>query len=398
MTDHASFRFAATLSTQADVQQAVDDVCRESLAQLQEQPHLAVVFVSAEYPTVGSDLAARICERIGTNMLLGCTGESIVGTGREVEGQPAVALWLAHMEGLSLVPMHLRLEHTAEGSSIVGWPDQLALDWPCGAVMLTLGDPFSFPADLMVERLNEDRPDLRVLGGMASGATRPGECRLFLGREVVSDGAVAIMISGPVDILPVVSQGCRPIGHPMVVTKAERNVIHELGGKPALLQLKTVFDTLATSEQQLVQRGLHLGRVVNEYQEHFTQGDFLVRNVVGIDPDRGSIAVGDFFRPGQTVQFHVRDARTADDEMRQLLARVRDLAATAPQAALLFTCNGRGTRLFPEPHHDAGLVRHYLGAIPLAGFFAAGELGPIGGKNFLHGFTASVALFAPPAK
>ena len=212
---------------------------------------------------------------------------------------------------------------------------------------------------------------------------------------MLTTGAVAIMLHGPVTVTSIVSQGCRPIGHHLVVTKSEGNVIHSLGGKPALLQLKAIFDTLASSEQQLVQRGLHLGRVVNECQEHFQQGDFLVRNVMGIDPDRGSIAVGDFLHPGQTVQFHVRDYRTADEEMRQLLSAVRKNAIYSPQAGLLFTCNGRGTKLFSEPHHDAGLVHEYLGDIPLAGFFAAGELGPIGGKNFMHGFTASLALFGP---
>jgi small ligand-binding sensory domain FIST len=181
-----------------------------------------------------------------------------------------------------------------------------------------------------------------------------------------------------------------------VVTKSEGNVIYELGGKPALLQLKTIFDALPTSEQQLVQTGLHLGRVVNEYQDEFEQGDFLVRNVMGIDPNDGSVAVGDFFRPGQTVQFHVRDQKSADSEMRILLAQARDGSETRPGGGLLFTCNGRGTRLFPEPDHDAALISEMLGKIPVAGFFAAGELGPIGGKNFMHGFTASAVLFDVP--
>ena len=222
---------------------------------------------------------------------------------------------------------------------------------------------------------------------------RPGECRLLLDQRVLRDGAAAVLLSGPVRATTVVSQGCRPIGQHLIVTKAEGNLVQELGGKPALLQLKAIFDGLATSEQELVQRGLHLGRVVNEYQDRFAQGDFLVRNVMGIDPATGAIAVGDFFRPGQTVQFHVRDHRSADDEMRQLLAAFRSSAQSVPRGGLLFTCNGRGTRLFPEPDHDARLIGEYLGNIPLAGFFAAGEVGPIGGKNFMHGFTASLVLF-----
>jgi small ligand-binding sensory domain FIST len=395
MPSSPRFRFASALSTQPDLSQAVEEVCESALGQLQAMPDLAVLFISAEYPAIDEGLAADVRARLKAGVLLGGTGESIVGTSREIEGQPAVSLWLASLEDVRVVPMHLQLERTPEGASIVGWPDELSEHWPTDATMLVVGDPYTFPADLMVERLNEDRPDLHVVGGMASGAAAPGESRLFLGDKVLRTGAAAVMLAGPLRVTTVVSQGCRPIGHHLIVTKSEGNVIQELGGKPALLQLKSIFDTLATSEQQLVQRGLHLGRVVNEYQDQFTQGDFLVRNVMGIDPDTGSMAVGDFFRPGQTVQFHVRDHRTADEEMRQLLAVVRDDAQRSPLAGLLFTCNGRGTRLFPEPHHDAHVIREYLGDIPLAGFFAAGEIGPIGGKNFMHGFTASLVLFEP---
>ncbi|MHB8956399.1 MAG: FIST signal transduction protein [Pirellulaceae bacterium] len=395
MSSSSQFRFASALSTQSDLAEALEQVCESALGQLQATPHLAVLFVGSEYGSLDDGLAARVSARLSAGMLWGGTAEAIVGRGQEIEGQPAVSLWLAHMENVRLIPMHLQLERTPEGASIIGWPDQLSERWPDHATMLTIGDPFSFPADLMVERLNEDRPDLCVVGGMTSGAAAPGESRLFLGREVHSAGAVAIMLDGPLTTTTVVSQGCRPIGNHLIVTKSEGNLVQELGGKPALLQLKSIFDTLATTEQQLVQRGLHLGRVVNEYKDRFTQGDFLVRNVIGIDPDSGSIAVGDFFRPGQTVQFHVRDHHTADEEMRQMLASCRQDAQRSPVAGLLFTCNGRGSRLFPAPHHDAQVVREYLGDIPLAGFFAAGEIGPIGGKNFMHGFTASLVLFEP---
>jgi len=193
----------------------------------------------------------------------------------------------------------------------------------------------------------------------------------------------------------VVSQGCRPIGRPFVVTKAERNVILELGGAPALAKLRELFAELAPDDQRLAQQGLHVGQVINEYQEAFGRGDFLVRNVQGVDPDTGAIAIGDFVRVGQTVQFHVRDAETADEDLNALLASARQSAGGDCQGALVFTCNGRGTRLFDEPHHDAGcLARHF--DVPAAGFFAQGEIGPIGGKNFLHGFTASIALFRAP--
>jgi small ligand-binding sensory domain FIST len=191
----------------------------------------------------------------------------------------------------------------------------------------------------------------------------------------------------------VVSQGCRPIGRSFVVTKAERNVIFELGGKPALVQLREIFDALPTSEQRLVQRALHVGRVVSEYKERFEQGDFLIRNVVGIDAASGAIAIGDYIRPGQTVQFHIRDQEAADAELKQLLSAAKKKSRAQPAGALLFTCNGRGSRMFSQPHHDAAAIAQCLGPLPLAGFFAQGELGPIGQQNFIHGFTASVALF-----
>ena len=396
MNADKSSSYASALSTDSDLQKAIEEVCRQALDQLDGPPHLAVLFVSSEYEDIDSTIGRQLGELLGPTALIGGTGESIVGVGQEVEGQAAVSLWLGRFSRAEVQPMRLQLERTAEGASIVGWPDQLADDWPDDALILLIGDPFSFPADVMLARLNEDRPGTRVVGGMASGGAQPGDSRLFFGSDIYDSGAVAVMLSGSTPTTTVVSQGCRPIGHHMIVTKAEGNVLQELGGKPALLQLKSLFDTLPTSEQQMVQRGLHLGRVVNEYQDRFEQGDFLVRNVMGIDPDQGSIAVGEFYRPGQTVQFHVRDHMTADEEMRQLLAGTRHEATSQIRAALLFTCNGRGSRLFPEPHHDASLIREYFGDIPLAGFFAGGELGPIGGKNFVHGFTASTLLFLDP--
>lgn len=353
------------------------------------------MFVSADRAGDCAKIAEEICQRLQTDTLIGCTGESILGIGREVEGQSALSIWAATLPGSTVQPMHLSFERSAEGGAIVGWPDELDGEWHEGTAMILLGEPFSFPADALLERLNEDRPGVPVIGGMASGGGAPGENRLLLGREVFEEGAVAVVLHGGVRVRTVVSQGCRPIGKHFVITQAERNVIHQLGGKPALLQLKEIFDTLPTREQQLVQQGLHVGRVVSEYQESFQQGDFLIRNVMGIDPDEGTVVIADFVRAGQTVQFHIRDQQTADDEMKELLAHVRDDPNAKPAGAMLFTCNGRGTRLFTEPHHDADVIKNALGEIPLAGFFAAGELGPVGGKNFMHGFTASIVLFEP---
>jgi small ligand-binding sensory domain FIST len=305
------------------------------------------------------------------------------------------------MPGVTVLPMHLRLERALDGGLITGWPDQLPSDWPAGAALLVLGEPFSFPAEMLLEQVNEDHPGAPVFGGMASGATSPGANRLILDGEEIRDGAVAALVHGPIRIRGVTSQGCRPIGTTFVITKAERNVIFELGGAPALTRLREVFATLPARDQQLVNRGLHVGRVMSEYKDHFEQGDFLIKNVIGFDPAGGAIAVGDFMRVGQTVQFHIRDEQSADAELQSLLARSIDAGGSTastggPAGGLLFTCNGRGTRLFSTPNHDAACVQQAFGQqgdFPLAGFFAQGEIGPVGGKNFIHGFTASLALF-----
>jgi small ligand-binding sensory domain FIST len=194
-----------------------------------------------------------------------------------------------------------------------------------------------------------------------------------------------------VAVRTVVSQGCRPVGRPYVVTKSEANVIHELGGRKAMAVLKEVFEGMSEEERQLFRQAPHLGCVIHEAQESFDRGDFLVRNLMWADPDSGAIAVGEILRRGQTVQFHVRDSDAASEDLDTLLAREREAAAGG---ALLFSCNGRGTRLFETPDHDVSATRRALGEIPVAGFFAAGELGPVGGRNFMHGFTASLALFS----
>lgn len=386
-------RCASALSTAAEPRRAIADVCSQALAGLDGAPDLAVLFVSADRAAICDMIANNVCDRLGTDSVIGCTAESLVGVAREVEGVSGVSLWLARLPGADVLPMHLTLERTPEGGAILGWPDLLEEHWPTSAAMLLLGEPFTFPSDYLLERMNEDHPGLPVVGGMASGSSQPGESRLILGRQALAHGAAAVLLSGAVRVQTVVSQGCRPIGKHFVVTHAEQNAIYELGGKPAVIQLHEVLVTLPTREQELVRRGLHLGRAVSEYQDHFEQGDFLVRNVLGVDPDNGAVVVNDYVRVGQTVKFHIRDAQTADADLRQLLAAARQRAVGKPLGALLFTCNGRGTRMFSEPHHDAAAIGQALGEIPLAGFFAAGELGPVGGKNFVHGFTASIALF-----
>ena len=228
---------------------------------------------------------------------------------------------------------------------------------------------------------------------MASGGRMPGQTRLVLGGEVINDGAVGVLLQGPIAVRSIVSQGCRPIGKHMVVTRGHDNIIEELGGMAPLARLQQIWQELTPRDQQLFQQGLHIGLVINEYQGAFQRGDFLIRNVLGLDREAGALAITDRVRVGQTVQFQVRDAESADEDLHAHLQTDRTAHPAPPAGGLVFTCNGRGTRLFSQPHHAARLVRQESGIIPLAGFFAQGELGPVGGQNFIHGFTASVVLF-----
>jgi len=261
--------------------------------------------------------------------------------------------------------------------------------------LIVLPDPFTIPADDLLKRLDKAFPGSPIVGGMASGAEAPGQTRLFLNDQVLTQGAVGVSLTGDVRISTVVSQGCRPVGKTYVVTGCKDNLITELGGQAAYDVLKEVYTEASAEEQQLMQGGVHVGRVVNEAIEEYTAGGFLIRTVLGVVGNR-AIAIGDHLHRGQTVQFHVRDAKTADQDMRLLLqSRVVD-QDISPAGALLFSCHGRGSRLFGHPGHDIGVVNELIGPCQVAGFFAAGEIGPVGNATFVHGFTSSLVLFTLP--
>jgi small ligand-binding sensory domain FIST len=253
-----------------------------------------------------------------------------------------------------------------------------------------LGDPFSFPAEAAFEALSRHHPGLPVLGGMASAARGPGGNRLVINDRVLTSGAVGALIRGDgVSVRSLVSQGCRPVGQPLTVTKAEGSIIYELAGAAALQRVvEMARGSLTPEEVGLVNRGgLHVGLVIDEHKVDFGPGDFLVRNVGGADQSNGAIQVGADVEVGTTVQFHLRDADAADLDLKAVLE------GADGDAALLFTCNGRGRRLFGLPDHDATALAEAVGLVPTAGLFCAGEFGPVGGHNFVHGFTASIALF-----
>jgi small ligand-binding sensory domain FIST len=374
-----------------------DEAGRQAAAQARAQlgdhsPSFAVLFASAHFLGSANVLLAAINETTGPVPLIGCVAEAVTGGSREVESEPAVSLWLAAGVG-PVETFAMEFVRTPSGGAYGGY----RFEPGGGGVSLMVCDPFTFPADDLLAHLNSHVPGTVVMGGMASGGLPQRQSRLFLDDRVLSHGAVgARLAAAQADLL--VSQGCRPVGHPYTVTSADGSVIHELGGRPPLVRLQELAAALPGAERELLAQGLHVGLVINEYSDEARRGDFLIRGLVGADPDSGAIVVGDEVEVGQTVQFHVRDADSADEDLRRALEReTAALDGRRVAGALLFTCNGRGTRMFAEPGHDAGLIAKQLGGIPAAGLFCAGELGPVAGRNYLHTFTASVAVFPETA-
>jgi len=387
--------FAAALSTALDSRQAVDEVCREAGRQLGEaRPDLAVVFYSPHHADSAGPIARLLHGRLQPRCLIGCLGESIVGNRREIEADPGLSLWLGEWNGkASLEPFHLVMSETSEGISLLGWPDGLLDADPKRSLLLTFGDPYTFPtAEIFLPRVNDDHPGLAIAGGMASNPTGPNTNSLILNDEVVAEGAVGVLLAGEFSWRSVVSQGCRPIGRPLVVTKGHENIVMELSGQQPLTYLQSLYNQLSSPDRALFERGLLIGVAITEYRDTFQRGDFLIRNLLGIDRGSGAMAMSDRVRVGQTLQFQIRDSASADEDLKVMLQTQRGAGLRA-QGGLLFTCNGRGTKMFSEPNHDAGTIQNELGPLPLAGFFAAGELGPVGGRNFIHGFTASALFF-----
>lgn len=379
-------RAASGAATAEDALAATDEAVAQVLQRLPDRIDLALLFLGVGHAGAAGEVAARVTERLAPGTLVGVTAGAVVAGDRELEDPASLSLWAATLPGASIT--RLRYAPPGESGQPAEWPEP-----PDGtAAAIVLADPFTFPADAFLAWWDRTSPGVPVSGGMASGATRPSDVRLILGGELVEGGAVGVALAG-VSARTLVSQGCRPVGESYTVTRAERNLVQELAGEAPVERIRATFAEADPSDQDLLRQGLHVGLAIDEYREHHERGDFLVRGVLGAQSGTGAIAVGDVVQVGQTLRFHVRDAASADEDLRELLGRFGSPPAPGPPAAaLLFTCNGRGQRLFGSPHHDASLVSDALGGVPLAGLHCAGELGPVGSRSYLHGFTASVLV------
>ncbi len=330
---------------------------------------------------------------------MGAVSSAVLGVGREVEHGPAVSLWAGWGIG-EVSGVHLDRPRVGPGpapatpgaspateSASTGWAQLDALlDGPGHErTLLLLADPWSFPVDELLTSVARTHPELVVVGGLCGPGLRPGDAGLAIDRLSVAHGAVAVVLDQRLET--VLSQGCRPVGAPFTVTRSLANVVEELGSRPAMTRLQELALSLDPVDRERLARGLHLGRVVDEHRAEHGRGDFLIRAVLGARADTGGLVLGEHVEVGDTVQFQLRDADSAHEDLVEML-QGRDAAG-----ALVFTCNGRGVELFGEANHDARLVGELLGTNAVGGLFCAGEIGPIGSRSFLHGFTASVALF-----
>jgi small ligand-binding sensory domain FIST len=382
-------RFGDGLVVGDDLVTAAEEAVRKATAELDGTPDLLCVFVSHDDPDEVARAGVRAMEVAGAGTAVGCSAGGVIGDGRGVEAASAVAAWAARLPGARVQGYRLAVAAGDGGLMIGGLPRRR----PDDRVGVLLADPYSFPADPFVEQSAAALDGLPLVGGLASGARGAGSTRLFLDGQVVEAGAVGVLLGGDVVTRTLVSQGCRPIGPDMIVTRAEGNVLLELAGVPAYRKLQDIVLALPPEEQVLAMHGLHIGIAIDEYAEHHDRGDFLIRGVIGADAATGALAIGNVVEVGQTVRFQVRDADAAHRDLEDLLVRFR---ADGPvDGALLFSCNGRGAALFPHADHDVVALRRGLGITGVAGFFAAGEIGPVGGRNHLHGFTASVLAFGP---
>ena len=437
-----SVRIGTGLSTASDSREAAIEagvMARGALGG--ERCDLAIVFASGLHLAVPETLLEAVHEALMPEQLVGCGAGGVIGPHREIEEGTAVSIWAAHLGEGSATAFHAAVEELEEGAgALTGMPE---LDGAAGAILLAdpatfptdavlrflsdstpmisllgglasgrtgagaltgmpdldgaagailLADPATFPTDAVLRFLSDATPMISLLGGLASGRTGTGAV-LFMDENVLDEGAVGVRLDG-VEMLPCVSQGATPIGPELTITAADGNVIEELAGRPALVTLRETIEGLPSSELEMVEGGLLVGIVVDANKPDYVQGDFLVRGLVGADPSSGKVAVAADVHPGQVVRLHARDAVSADRDLREALAvQMTALGGRAPAGALLFACNGRGRDMFSRPHHDADAVAEALLDAPAAGFFAAGEIGPVGGEHFLHSFTATIAVF-----
>jgi small ligand-binding sensory domain FIST len=409
-------QWSSALSTQPSLEAAIDEVIQRAQSDLEVPPDLALLFVSTTFSSEYPRLLPLFRERLQVPHLVGCGGGGVIGQSpagktAEIEDAPAIVLMLAHLPGVQVQTFHLLDTDLPDpDSSPDRWVEVIRVDPAEQPQFILFADAMTASPYDLLQGLDYAYPGAVKIGGLTSGNSVMGSSGLFCNEQLFHEGTVGVSLSGNIVVETIVAQGCRPIGSPYRVAEAERNVVlqveeqpdpSELGSLETEVQtpleaLQDLVGSLSEADRALAQHALSVGIVRNEFKQNLEPGDFLIRNLIGVDPRIGAIAIGDRIRPGQRIQFHLRDAQASAEDLDSLLRRyiqTHPLQNNSPTGALLFDCLGRGERFYGKPDFDSQLFKRYIQDIPISGFFCNGEIGPIGGTTFLHGYTAAIGIF-----
>ncbi|WP_225938300.1 FIST signal transduction protein [Leptothermofonsia sichuanensis] len=415
-----SMKWTSALSTRPSLEAAIAEVVEQAKESLQATPDLALVFISSAFTSEYARLMPLLQEYLPALPILGCGGGGVVGADRsgitqEVEGQPALSLTLASLPNVKVQTFYLGAEDLPDlDSPPDAWINQIGVPVTAQPHFILLADPFSSRINDLLQGLDFAYPGAVKVGGLASGGGGNAQTGLFCNYRLYRKGTVGVALSGDIVVETIVAQGCRPIGQPYWVTEGERNILFGLEEQPGadpspyrsgarvsqkrtpLEVLQDLIQNLSDADRTLAQHSLFVGIAQNEFKQNLEQGDFLIRQLLGVDPRVGAIAIGDHIRPGQRIQFHLRDAQASAEDLETLLRRYRQQSRHSATGALMFSCLGRGEGLYGEPNYDSHLFSQYQPGVSLSGFFCNGEIGPVGGSTFLHGYTSVFGIYRQP--
>jgi small ligand-binding sensory domain FIST len=405
-----SMRWVNALSTRPSLEAAIQDVAERAQAALQSPADLGIIFISSAFASEFSRVMPLLQEYVSVPVVIGCSGGGVVGIStegyaQEVEANPALSLSLATLPNTDVHAFHLAADSLPDlDSSPDAWVDLIGVSPEAEPQFILMADPFSSRINDLLQGLDFAYPAAVKVGGLASASSMASSSGLFCNYDLYEAGVVGVALSGAVQLDAIVAQGCRPIGSTYRVAEGERNIILALedpadlsqGARSPLELLQELFQSLSEEDRLLAQNSLFIGIAQSSFKQNLEQGDFLIRNLIGVDPKVGAIAIGDRVRPGQRVQFHLRDARTSAEDLEMLLQRYQTEHDANTAGALMFSCMGRGEGLYGEPNFDSQLFRQVIGKVPISGFFCGGEIGPIGGTTFLHGYTSVFGICYQP--
>jgi small ligand-binding sensory domain FIST len=389
-------KWASALSAETRLESAVKNAAISVKSQLDGAvPDFVALFVSHQFSDRYEEAGALLADRLPSRVVLGASAAGVIGGGQEWEGKPGISVTAALLPGVKI-----RAFSVPDGDlpdldeSPRAWEKLVGVPPADNPQFILLADPFSFRLENFLMGLDFAFPKSSKVGGLASGGEQAGKNALYLNNLCLRAGLVGVAMSGNVELETVVAQGCRPIGPLLHITECNENILITVDGQTPVALLQSLFPQLSERDRRLMKQALFVGIAMSSANERFDRGDFLIRNILGVDNEHGALAVGAPLRVGQTVQFHLRDSKSSSEDLRAVFQRVGD-SKTKTRGALLFSCVGRGKSLYGRPNHDTAFFAEDVGPVPLGGFFCNGEIGPVGGTSYLHGYTSSFGLFRP---